>query len=592
MLRAVSLMATTTPTKGDGEAFGLPAAATLRRLKISREVAWYMVSRGFELPHHAPLIKTPEPSADPDAVFDENAVDRVIAAFRALRHTQGRWAGKPLEPAPWQVAYMIAPVFGWVKPSEHGGMVRVCRTLYVEMPRKNGKSTTAGGLALYLTGADNEPGAQVVAAASTKDQAKFVFAPIKKLAESSPRLKGRFKPLTDSVIHPRSGSYFAVISSIADAQHGANLHGAIIDELHVHKTPDLVETLESGTGSREQPLVVMITTADTGKPNTIYARKRRYMERLAKGVFSDPTTFGVVFGLPQRADPLNPANWPKANPNYPISPTHAYLESAANKARNSPAELASFKRLHAGQRTKAGTSWIQLTQWDRNAGAVVNRAALAGRTAYGGLDLGSVSDLTALCWLLPLPDGTDGYDALWRFWTPEDNVEALDERTAGSASLWVQQGWLEVTPGNVTDYQWVRERVVEDCAHFDVESVGFDTWNSAQLTNDLLDDGVPLVETRQGYKTMSPAMKEAQRLILKGRRGRPGLHHGGNPVMRWMVDNLAVAIDPAGNVKPDKKNSADKIDGWSALMNAISEATSEAALTSSAYDKDHGLTVA
>ncbi|WNM27543.1 terminase TerL endonuclease subunit [Demequina capsici] len=569
----------------------LPPAAELRRLKISREVAWYMASRGIEFPKHPPLIKTPEPSEDPDAVFSPAAVDKVMRAFRALRHTQGRWAGKPLEPAPWQVAYIIAPIFGWVKLSEHGGMVRVARNAYIEMPRKNGKSTTAGGIALYLTGADGEQGAQVVAAATTKDQAGFVFAPIKKLAESSRKLKGRFKALTGKVIHPRSGSYFAVISSLADAQHGANLHGAIIDELHVHKTPDLVEALESGTGSREQPLVVTITTADDGKPNTIYARKRRYVERLAKKVFEDPTTYGVVFGLPQRSDPLNPANWPKANPGYPESPTHAYLVSAANKARNSPVELASFKRLHAGQRTKGGSSFVTLVQWDRNAGARIRREALKGRTAFGGLDLGSVSDLTALCWLLPYPDGRDGYDALWRFWTPEDNLERLDERTAGSASLWVQEGWLELTPGNVTDYEWVRERINEDCEHYDVESVGFDTWNSAALTNALLDDGVPLIETRQGYKTMSPAMKEAQRLVIKGRRGAPVLHHGGNPVMRWMVDNLSVAIDTAGNVKPDKKNSADKIDGWSALMNAISEANSEANLATSNYE-DGGMTVA
>ena len=580
----------TTPLEGSGEAFGMPAAKELRRLKISREVAWFMTVRGIPMPAHPPLHKTPEPSADPEAVFDEDRVDRVLAAFRRLRHTQGRWAGQTLEPDPWQIAYIIAPVFGWVKPSEHGGWVRVCRSLYAELPRKNGKSTTAGGLGLYLTGADGEPGAQVVAAASTKDQAKFVFAPVKGLVDSSPALAGKFRTLTDRVIHPRSGSYFGVISSAADAQHGANLHGAIIDELHVHRTPDLVETLETGTGSRQQPLVIIITTADAGKPNTIYARRRRYIERLARGVFSDPTTYGVIFGLPDRADPLNPANWPKANPGYPISPTHAYLVSAANKARNSPAELASFKRLHAGQRTKQGTVWIPLPVWDRNAGAKFTERDMTGRAAYGGLDLGSVSDLTALCWLFPNPGDRDGYDALWRFWTPEDNLDNLNKRTADAATLWVQQGWLVLTPGNVTDYGYVRQRTVADCDLFDVQTVGFDTWNSAQLTGDLLDDGVPLVETRQGYKTMSPAMKEAQRLLLKGKNRAPVLHHGGNPVMRWMVDNLAVAMDPAGNVKPDKRNSADKIDGWAALMNAISEATADAALGAGRYDE--GLTIA
>lgn len=571
-----------TPSSG-GEAFGLPPANVLKKLKISREVAWYMVSRGIEFPKHPPLVKTPEPGeVDPEAVFEPLAVDNVLAAFRVLRHTKGRWAGQPLEPDPWQVAYILAPTFGWVKVNEHGRMVRIVRTLYVDVPRKNGKSTLAGGIALYLTGADGEPGAEVVAAATTKDQAGMVFDPVKVLVEKSPALHGRFRTLTGKILHPKSGSYFKVISSAADAQHGANLHGAVIDELHLHKKPDLVHALETGTGSREQPLIVFITTADENKPNTIYALRRRMVEQLSRKVFTDPTTYGVIFGLPLKADPLNPANWPKANPGYPISPTHTYLVTASNKARNSPAELAEFKRLHMGQRVKGGDAWVTLTAWDRNAGKRIDEVELAGRRAYGGLDLGSVSDLTALCWMFPI-DGLDGYDVIWRFWTPEENLDALNKRTADSATVWVKEGWLTLTPGNVTDYEYIRQQIIEDCGTFDVQTIGFDTWASAPLATALLEEGVPLVETRQGYKTMSPAMKEAQRLVLKGKRGAETLHHGGNPVMRWMVDNLVVAMDPAGNVKPDKKNSADKIDGWSALMNAISEATADAALASSAY---------
>lgn len=559
-----------------GEAFGLPSQKVLTRLKISREVAWYLVTRGYSFPEHPPLLKTPEGSRDKGAVFDPEAVDRVIASFKVLRHTKGRWAGQPLLPDPWQIAYFLAPVFGWVKWSEDADKyVRVVRTAYMDVPRKNGKSTLSGGIAVYLTGADGEPGAEVVAAASTKDQAGFVFAPIKNLVDKSPGLKGRFLSRTGKILHPKSGSYFQVISSAADAQHGANLHGAIIDELHIHKKPDLVETLETGTGSRDQPLVVMITTADDGKPNTIYARKRKYAEQLARGVFHDASFFGVVFAIPDGADATRPLNWAKANPGYPISPTHSYLESASKKAKNSPAELASFKRLHTGQRTKQTTAYIDLKAWDRNKGAVLNEGDLDGRSAYGGLDLGSVSDLTALCWLFPFTDGRVGYDAIWRFWAPEDSLDDLNKRTADAASLWVKDGWLNLTPGNVTDYEYIRQQILADMESFEVESVGFDKWNATQLANTLLDDGVPLVETRQGYRTMSPAMKEAQRLILLGKRGDARLHHGGNPVMRWMTDNLTVAMDPAGNVKPDKGNAADKIDGWSALANAVSEAIAD-----------------
>lgn len=571
-------MAAPTETRSEQEApdFELPPQRTLTRLKISKEVAWYMLSRGYELPENPPHLKTPEGSREKGALFDPEAVDAVIGAFSVLRHTKGRWAGQPLIPDPWQIAYFLAPVFGWVKwSSDANKYVRVVRTAYMDVPRKNGKSTLSGGIAVYLTGADGEPGAEVVAAASTKDQAGFVFAPIKTLVEKSPALKGRFIPRTGKILHPKSGSYMQVISSAADAQHGANLHGAIIDELHIHKTPDLVETLETGTGSRDQPLVVMITTADDGKPNTIYARKRKYAEQLARGLFQDASFYGVVFAIPDGADPLKPANWAKANPGYPISPTHSYLESAAKRAKNSPAELASFKRLHTGQRTKQTTAYIDLKAWDRNKGTVLNEDDLQGRTAYGGLDLGSVSDITALCWLFPYTDGRVGYDAIWRFWAPEDTLDQLDKRTAGGASTWVRDGWLTLTPGNVTDYDFIQQQVLADMDAFDVETVGFDKWNATQLANTLLDEGVPLVETRQGYRTMSPAMKEIQRLVLMGKRTDVRLHHGGNPVMRWMTDNLAVAMDPAGNVKPDKANASDKIDGWSALANAMFEATAD-----------------
>lgn len=553
----------------------LPSAKVLARLKISREVAWYLLSRGYQLPEHPPLIKTPEGSRRKGAVFDPAAVDRVITSFRHLRHTKGRWAGQPLQPDPWQIAYFLAPIFGWVYWDDDAGKyLRVVREAYMDIPRKNGKSTLAGGIAVHLTGADGEQGAEVVAAATTKDQAKFVFDPIKNLVEKSPALKGRFIPRTGKILHPRTGSYFQVISSAADAQHGANLHGAIIDELHIHKTPDLVETISTGTGSRDQPLVVIITTADEGKTATIYARKRKYIERLAAGVFQDPSTYGVVFAIPAGADPLRPSNWAKANPGYPVSPTHAYLEQAAKKAKNSPAELAAFARLHAGQRTRATRGFITMADWDRNKGSVINPLTLRGRTAYGGLDLGSVSDITALCWLFPMDDG-EGFDAIWRFWAPEAKLDDLNKRTSDNARVWVRDGWLTLTPGNVTDYAYIKQQILDDMEAYAVQTIGFDQWNATQLATALMEEGVPLVETRQGYRTMSPAMKQLERYILAGKRNAPRLRHGGNPVMRWMTDNLAVARDPAGNVKPDKQHAEDKIDGWSALANAMSEALAD-----------------
>jgi phage terminase large subunit-like protein len=583
---------TTTRSRKAAEDTTVPGAflddAELERLKLSPEVAWYLTSRGIPLPDCPPLIKTPEPRDLPGARFDPERVDKVIKSFSLLRHTQGQWAGRPLVPDPWQVAWIIAPVFGWVRWDDDAGMyVRIITDLYVDVPRKNGKSTLSGGLAIYLTCADGEPGAQVIAAATTKQQAGYVFTPIRQLAERAPALKGHVKPFRGKIVHPRSGSYFEVIASVADAQHGANLHGAIIDELHVHKDPEMVEVIETGTGSRRQPLIVIITTADSGKPETIYNRKRTRIEQLASGVLTDPSVFGVVWAVPKDADPFVEASWRAANPGFGISPTRSYLERKAREAQQSPADLAKFQRLHLGIRTKQVTKYLSLQSWRSNA-VLVDEAKLRGREAYGGLDLGAVSDLNALAWLFP-DDADGGLDVLLRFWTPEDNLASLDKRTAGAASRWVAEGWLRTTPGNVTDYGAIGDVIRRDLDRFDVRSLGFDRWSSTSLTNDLEGERAPMVGVGQGFKTMSPALKAVKRLLLQGERqvqdgGRPMLRHGGNPVMTWMVDNLAVQMDAAGNVKPDKANAADKIDGVSALCDAMSEVLARPPKRTSAYE--------
>ncbi|MDX3661316.1 terminase large subunit [Streptomyces sp. ID05-26A] len=584
-------MATRTKTpsrKARKPEFELPDAAELERLKLSPEVAWYLLSRGIALPDCPPLIQTPNPGDEPGALFDVDAVDRVLEAFKRLRHTQGQWAGKPLVPDPWQIAYVIAPVFGWKTWDEDSdSYVRIVRELYVDVPRKNGKSTLCGGIALYLACADGEPGAQVVTAATSEAQAGFVFNPIKQLAERSPGLKPYVRTVAKKIIHKASASYVGVIASAADGQHGANLHGGIIDELHVHKTPDLVETIETGTGSRRQPLIVCITTADSGKRGTIYARKRHYVEQLSRRVLHDPSVYGVVWAAEESDDPHVEATWRKANPGYGVSPTRSYLRTKSAKAKQSPADLASYLRLHLGIRTKQQTRFWDLAAWDRNA-SIVDERKLRRRDAYGGLDLASTSDLLALCWLFP--DDRGGFDALWRLWTPEANLEALDRRTAGEASVWVREGRLVLMPGNVADYDFVKVQIEKDRKLFRVQSIGYDPWNATQLTNDLTNDGAPMVTVRQGYVTLSAPTKEVQRLILAGTEDRPLLRHGGSDPVRWMVDNLAVTTDASGNVKPDKASSAEKIDACSALVTAMSEAMTRTPPRKSAYE-DHDLEV-
>lgn len=571
----------TTTRSTEGE---LPDQETLERLKLSPEVAYYLVTRGIPLPDCPPLIKTPEAGEVlPSARFDPDRVDRVLKAFSRLRHTQGGLAGKALKPDPWQVAYIIAPVFGWVHQNDAGEWVRVVTELYADIPRKNGKSTTCGGIGLYLTGADSEPGAQVLAAATTTDQAGYVFEPVKQLAGSSTTLKKHFRAFAKKIVHRKSGSYFKVVSSVAEALHGANVHGAVIDELHIHESPDLVEAIETGTGSRRQPLIVIITTADTGKQGTIYARKRKRIENLANRTINSPTTYGVVWAAEEDDDPFAEATWRKANPGYGISPTREYLARQAAKAKEDPVELASFLRLHLGIRTKQTTKYIPMDIWDRNASMVLEHR-LKGRECYGGLDLASTSDICALAW--DFPDDEGGHDVLWRLWMPERAFDDLEKRTAGEARVWRDHGFLTVTPGEVADYAYIRKTVNADRETFNVRDIAYDRWNSSQLVVDLMGDGVEMVQMGQGFVSMSPPLKQMKHLLLEGTEEKPKYRHGGNPVLRWMVDNLAVATDAAGNVKPDKEKSGDKIDGISAAVNAIDRAINRPKKTRSAYEDD------
>ncbi len=566
---------------------------------LSPEVRWYLTEyEGGPLPrlglpteHQRPRLVTPEPRDVPGAYFDPERVDSAIRALMLLRHTQGKWAGRPIVPDPYQVAYFIAPVFGWVAPDDNGLIVRIIREVYFEVPRKNGKTTIASALGLVLAFADNEPGAQVLMVAGSKDQAQNAYRPAKLIAEHSPELRAAgIRPLREHIVRPSDGSFVKVAASVGDLLHGANIHGSVVDELHVHKTPDVLDAVESGTASRDQPLVIVITTADAGGRNTVYAQKREYIEKVASGTISAPATWGVVFAADDDDDPFSEVTWQRANPGYPVSPTKAFMEAEANKARDSLVNLARFQRLNLGIRTKQETRYFALDVWDANAGTV-DEATLAGREAYGGLDLASVSDLTALTWVLP-DDERGGYDVLFRAWIPAETLRDLDKRTANAASAWVAAGYLQVTPGNVTDYDFIKAQIQDDLETLDVRSIGFDPWNSTQLAIDLTSLGAPMVKVRQGFVTLSPPTKEVLRLLLLGQKAdAPMLRHGGNPVARWAVDNLRVAVDAAGNVKPDKAKAAEKIDPFAALVTAISEAMTRTPKQTSAYeDDDAGIT--
>lgn len=565
-----------------------------RRANLSPEVAWYLESRGYEAPRTHPLFKTPEPTNVKGAIFSPERVDRVIRAIGSLRHTKGRWAGTPLVLDSVQVAYEIAPVFGWVVPSENpergDGYRRIIQEAYFEMPRKGAKTTLGGGIAFYLAFADGEEGAEVILGAASREQAGMAFGPLRQLTMSSPLLgRAGIKATRAAITQDRTGSFIKVVSSRGELTHGANVHGGLVDELHVHRNPDLLEAIESGSGAREQPLTVIITTADDGQTDSVYAKKRSFIERLATGVLKAPSVYGVIFSALESEDPFSEATWAAANPLYPVTPSKEFMLKAADKAKADPAAMASFLRLHLGVRSKLDAQYLDMAKWRANSG-LHNEPRLAGQIAYGGLDLASVSDITALAWLVKDPADDEVWNALWRFWIPEAALSALDKSTARTASGWVKDGWITLTPGTVTNYDWIKKQIQMDMQRFEVAAIGYDKWNATQLVLDLEEEDVPMVRVNQTVGSLSGPLKEINRLVLLGTEKRPMLVNGGNPVARWMADNLRVYQDPNGNIKPDKARSTEKIDGISALTNAMSVALAVEPQGVSAY-ADHDLIV-
>jgi phage terminase large subunit-like protein len=500
-----------------------------------------------------PLLVTPPPSSVPGARFDQARVEHVVRFFRTLKHTKGKWAGVAYEPEPWEIEFLLAPVFGWVHPDG----TRIVRTVWWEMPRKQGKSTRASACGLYLLAADREQGAEVYAAAGDKDQAGLVFNPAKEMAEASPGLRQRTQRFKTSIVYPKTRSTFKVLSSAAETKHGLNVHGAVIDEVHIHKTRDLIDVLETGTGSREQPLVIFITTADDGEQTTIYAEKRGYIEQLAAGTVTDPTTYGVVFAAPKDADPFDEQTWEDANPGIDVTVKRSYLRKEAGKAKAVPGYLATFQRLHLGVRTRADGVWFSVESWDQG-GGLLDEADLAGEPCHGGIDLAATTDFNA--WMLWFPRQRV---VLTRIFVPEGAVKRRPE-LAAQLRTWARQGYLTITDGEITDEAALERQIDADASRFQVRHVGYDPWNATGLVGRLEDKGLSMVRVSQGIATLNDPTKRLEKIVALG-----DWNHGGHPVLRWMARNVRKDEDSAGNIKPSKRKSAEKIDGISALVNAL-----------------------
>lgn len=483
---------------------------------------------------------------------------------RNCTHVKGEWAGRPLALEAWQRDEVVVPLFGTLNPDG----TRRYRTALIGIPRKAGKSTLGAAVALKLLFRDGEPGAEVYSAAADRDQAAIVFEIAKGMVEANPGMSKIAKVYRRAIVVPRTGSTYKVLSADAFTKHGLSPHGVIFDELHAQPNRELWDVLTTGQGARRQPLTVAITTAGYDRESICW-EQYDYGRKVAAGVVDDPTFFFRWWGVGDGEQWDDEAVWEKAQPNLGVSVSREFLRAEARQAKAQPARQNTFRRLYLNEWTQAAARWIDLSAWDATAGLVVE-ADLKGHRCYGGLDLASTTDVAALCWDFP-DDDDEAHDALWRFWVPEERLPDFDARTAGQASVWAREGWLTVTEGNVIDYRAVLDRIDRDARAFDVAEVAYDRWGMTQLSQDLIDGGMAVVPFGQGFASMSAPTKELERLILDRR-----YRHGGNPVMRWMIDNVVVRTDPAGNLKIDKGRSTEKVDGAVAAVMALDRATRNA----------------
>lgn len=501
--------------------------------------------------------------------FDREAAERVLKFKSLLTHSKGKWAGERLILEPWQ-QFKDWVIFGWKKADG----TRRFRSAYIEVARKNGKSTDSAGSGLYLAFADGEAGAEVYSAATKRDQARIVHQEAIRMVRKNPLLKKYIRIYKDNLNIEATASKYEPLGGDSDSMDGLNVHGAIVDELHAHKNRETLELLETGTGSREQPMIIMITTAGVDRRSVCYEKHeytRKVLEGWKDGSFEDDSWFGIIYSLDDEDKDKwqDESLWTKANPNLGVSKYIEDLRVKARRASQMAATLNNFLRRELNVWVQGAVKWTNMEYWRKcggNVPALQMEDKLKGMTCYGGLDLSSNSDITAF--VMVFLDEDEDIHMLCRFWIPEDMLETIPSyRSADDVKhlqQWVKEGYIEATPGNVIDHDFIYAQIEKDAEKFNIDQIAFDRWGASSVTQNLEKQGMTMVQFGQGYASMSPPMKELERLILSEK-----IRHGNNPVLTWMADNLIARVDPSGNIKPDKEKSREKIDGMVALIMAI-----------------------
>jgi phage terminase large subunit-like protein len=492
--------------------------------------------------------------------FCEDSARRALTMFSFLKHSKGEWAGQILELEPWQT-WIISCVFGWKNQDTDK---RRFRTVYQELGRKNGKTTILSGIGLYGLTKDDEGGPEIYSAATKREQSRILFDESTRMVKQSRPLHRRLDVQQHRINNPANFGKFEPLSADGQTMDGLNPHFALVDELHAHKTPEVWDVLKSALGSRSQPLLWTITTAGFNK-NGICYEVRDYAIKVLTGIVDDDSFFSCIYTLDDGDAWQDETNWIKANPNIGVSVSLDYLREQARQAAVMPTAKINFFTKHLNIWVTGATAWCNIEMWRACAADYKQDEIRDPVAVYLGLDLASVSDIASIGGVAIMEDGR--WLTFGRHYLPEEAVDNTIRKSTVPFRQWHEQGWLTLTPGNVIDYNWIKDDILSFMKHLPVKEIAFDRWNSSQLVNDLLELNAPMVAFGMGYASMNAPMKELERRYLAKE-----IQHPNDPVLNWAMSNVVADQDAAGNIKPAKNKSSEKIDPAVALIMAIGRA--------------------
>jgi phage terminase large subunit-like protein len=492
--------------------------------------------------------------------FDERAAERVLDVIQHFPHIHGHWAKEQrrISLEDWQ-CFIVSNVFGW-KAAATGA--RRFRVAYVEVPRKNAKSTLTSAIGLYLLACDGEHGGHIVSAANTREQAKLVFTDSQWMARKEPGYCSRFgiEILAHTIVQMQTQSKFEALSAEHSNLDGLNLHAALVDELHAHPTRGLWDVLATATGSRLQPLIWAITTAGTNRASVCYDQ-HNYVIDILQGRIEDDAYFGMIYTIDPGDDPWVEESWIKANPNYGISVRPEGMRMDAKRAMQMASDQAAFLTKHLNVWINAATTWLPAGAWEKCGDDTLDLEDFAGESCYVGIDLAWRNDIAAMVVGFPPTPSRDKWAVFGYYYLPEDTVNRAEN---GHYQTWETMGRLTATPGNVTDFDYIIANLADLCTRFDVKDIALDPYHAGPLVNDIEKAGLRKpVEVRQSAPNMHPAMIELEGLVL-GQQ----IRHDGDPILSWMMANLKV--ERSGDLmKPTKESEEKKIDGVVSLLMVI-----------------------